>query len=50
MTDPSIERFRRVVESAYLELDSRRTEVNDLKDQVNDWKGFAEEAHAETVV
>jgi DAK2 domain fusion protein YloV len=30
MTDPSIERFRRIVESAYLELDSRRSEVNDL--------------------
>ena len=30
MSDPSIERFRRVVSSAYLELDSRRGEVNDL--------------------
>lgn len=30
MTDPSIERFRRVVSSAYSELDSRRDEVNDL--------------------
>lgn len=30
MADPSIERFRRVVASAYEELDSRRREVNDL--------------------
>ena len=30
MPDPSIERFRRVVASAYEELDSRRNEVNDL--------------------
>jgi DAK2 domain fusion protein YloV len=30
MTDPSIERFRRVVEAASAHLDARRSEVNDL--------------------
>ena len=30
MTDPSIERFRRVVASAYASLDERREEINDL--------------------
>lgn len=30
MPDPSIERFRRVVEAAYAYLDARRNEVNDL--------------------
>ncbi len=30
MPDPSIERFRRVVASAYAQLESRRQEVNDL--------------------
>ncbi|MGI8726470.1 MAG: DAK2 domain-containing protein [Solirubrobacterales bacterium] len=30
MPDPSVERFRRVVESAYGHLESRRQEVNDL--------------------
>lgn len=30
MPDPSVERFRRVVEAAYAYLDARRNEVNDL--------------------
>lgn len=30
MTDPSVQRFRRIVESAYSYLESRRQEVNDL--------------------
>ena len=30
MVDPSIERFRRVVSSAYASLEARRQEVNDL--------------------
>ena len=30
MPDPSVVRFRRVVEAAYAHLDARRNEVNDL--------------------
>ena len=30
MPDPSVERFRRVVETAYSYLEARRNEVNDL--------------------
>jgi hypothetical protein len=30
VTDPSVQRFRRIIESAYSYLDSRRGEVNDL--------------------